>query len=268
MKKDAYYFPHYSNARNDRKVKRLRKELGMEGYGIYFAILEVLRDQTEFKYPIDDIDLLADDMNASEQKVSAVVGNYQLFEIDEDRNLFSPKFNFFLQPYLEKTERARQAARVRWDNSKKDANALQMHSKCKANDMQGKEIKGKERKGKEIKGDNNINTPDGLSDLLTSKLNEFIKYRKEIKKPIKTNRPIQAMINGIGKEFLSEDHLIQCIDVTMNNEWQGVKAEYVKQVNNKASPESEQERQSKKVGISGRGLKTFHETIEGPMREL
>ena len=32
MNKDAFYFPHFSNARNDRKLRRVRKELGIEGY--------------------------------------------------------------------------------------------------------------------------------------------------------------------------------------------------------------------------------------------
>jgi hypothetical protein len=43
LSKDAYYFPHFYNARHDRKIKRLRKDLGIEGYGIFFMLLEVLR---------------------------------------------------------------------------------------------------------------------------------------------------------------------------------------------------------------------------------
>ena len=61
MTKDAFYFPHFSNARNDRKLRRLRKELGIEGYGIYFMVLEVLRDQEGFKYPLEDLDLLSEE---------------------------------------------------------------------------------------------------------------------------------------------------------------------------------------------------------------
>jgi len=109
MEKDAFYFPHFSNARNDRKLRRVRKELGMEGYGIYFAILEVLRDQKDFKYPLEDIDLLAEDFGTSEQKVRAVVTLYKLFEND-DEDFFSIKFNEFLTPYLDAKERKKIAA--------------------------------------------------------------------------------------------------------------------------------------------------------------
>lgn len=99
MEKDAFYFPHFSNARTDRKLRRVRKELGIEGYGIYFMVLEVLREQKGFKYPIDDIDLLADEFQTSEQKVRTVVCNYGLFETDEV-NFFSIKFNKYLEPYI------------------------------------------------------------------------------------------------------------------------------------------------------------------------
>jgi hypothetical protein len=107
MDKDAYYFPHFSNARHDRKLKRVRKELGVEGYGIYFMLLEVLRDQEEFKYPIEDLDLLADEFGTSEQKVRTVICNYQLFQVDERENFFSLKFVKYLQPYLDNKHRNR-----------------------------------------------------------------------------------------------------------------------------------------------------------------
>jgi len=121
MKKDAYWFPHYCNARHDRKIKRLRKELGVEGYGIFFMLLETLRDQTDLKFPLGDTDLLAEEFGTSQQKVDVVLKTYGLFEIDEEEQFFSPKLLLYLQPWFEKTERARQAALKRWHGE--DANA-------------------------------------------------------------------------------------------------------------------------------------------------
>lgn len=40
--KNAFYFEHDYNARNDQKILQLRAEMGWEGYGLYFAILENL----------------------------------------------------------------------------------------------------------------------------------------------------------------------------------------------------------------------------------
>jgi len=120
--KDAYYFPHFCTARNDRKVKRLRKELGVEGYGIFFMLLEILREQTDFKFPTEDIDLLADEFNTSEQKIRTVITNYQLFDFDEDEMFFSPKLLLYLEPYFRMKEQRSLAGKASAEKRKKVTN--------------------------------------------------------------------------------------------------------------------------------------------------
>lgn len=109
MDKDAFYFPHFSNARHDRKIKRVIKELGVEGYGIFFMLLEVLREQLDFKYPLKDIDLLADEFKTSEEKVRVVILKYELFDKDDEEMFFSPKFDEYMKPYLKMKEQRREA---------------------------------------------------------------------------------------------------------------------------------------------------------------
>ena len=121
MKKDAYYFPHYSNSRNDSKLIKLRRVLGIEGYGIYFMLLEVLRDQTEFTFSISGVEDLAYEWHTSKEKIYSVINDFGLFEINE-QSFRSKKLILYLQPYIEKSDRARLAARKRWD-SISDANA-------------------------------------------------------------------------------------------------------------------------------------------------
>jgi uncharacterized protein YdaU (DUF1376 family) len=144
MNKDAFYFPHFTNARRDRKVRRLIKHLGVEGYGIFFMLLEVLREQTDLKFPLSDIDLLADEFGTSEEKVKAVITGYDLFQIDEEEQFFSPRLILYLQPYFERSERARLAAQKRWGDAKAYANALPEHNDSNAS--KGKESKGEESK--------------------------------------------------------------------------------------------------------------------------
>jgi len=43
--KNAYYFSHDSNAKDDPKCVLLIEQLGLEGYGIYWILIEILRDQ-------------------------------------------------------------------------------------------------------------------------------------------------------------------------------------------------------------------------------
>ena len=45
MGKDAYYFSHDSNARNDPKCASLIQQSGMEGYGLYWSLVEMLHEQ-------------------------------------------------------------------------------------------------------------------------------------------------------------------------------------------------------------------------------
>ena len=142
--KDAYYFPHFSNARQDKKLRRVRKELGVEGYGIYFMILETLRDQEDFSYTVDDIDLLADDFGTSEQKIRTVIANYGLFAFSEDGKMFtSERFIQYMQPYLEKRERARAAALKRWGYANADANAYAnaLPEQCKESKVNKSKVK-------------------------------------------------------------------------------------------------------------------------------
>lgn len=179
MKKDAYFFPHYCNARHDRKLKRVIKELGVEGYGIYFMLLEVLREQVDFRYPLEDLDLLADEFGTSEQKIRTVICNYKLFDVDENENFFSIKLVFYLQPYIEKSQRARDAANLRWSNAKLQiehktdanayANAEQMQSDSNADAMQGEYSKGEETKIKENSGRFTPPTLEEISEYIKSK---------------------------------------------------------------------------------------------------
>ena len=115
MEKEAFYFPHFCNARHDRKIRRLRKELGTEGYGIYFMLLETLREQQDLMYPLEDIDLLAEEFGVSEAKVRVAVCNYELFEIDEEKKFFSPKMIVYLEPYFKMKEQRKMAGRASAD---------------------------------------------------------------------------------------------------------------------------------------------------------
>ena len=82
--KDAYYFSHDSNARNDQRLMKVRMQYGMEGYGIYFGLIEILREQHEYALYIDDLSGVSFDLRVDIDKVQDVVLNYNLFQIEGD----------------------------------------------------------------------------------------------------------------------------------------------------------------------------------------
>jgi len=50
---NSFYFTHDYNAANDSKILFLRQQLGMEGYGIYWFIIEQLAQSGGY-LPIKD----------------------------------------------------------------------------------------------------------------------------------------------------------------------------------------------------------------------
>ena len=147
MEKEAFYFPHFCNARHDRKIRRLRKELGTEGYGIYFMLLETLREQQDLMYPLEDLDLLAEEFGVSEAKVRVTICNYELFEVDAEEKFFSPKMLVYLEPYFKMKEQRKLAGKASAEKRLlNDRSTTVQQSK-------GKESKVNEIKEKESKVD-------------------------------------------------------------------------------------------------------------------
>jgi len=90
--KDAYYFPHDSNARNDQRLLGVRMKYGMEGYGIYFGIIEILREQSDYKLGSCQFESIAYDLRVDVKKVEDIVmGEFVLFEWDSEYSEFWSK---------------------------------------------------------------------------------------------------------------------------------------------------------------------------------
>ena len=46
--KDSFWFQHDSNARTDARILELRAEMGWHGYGLWWALVEKLREATDY----------------------------------------------------------------------------------------------------------------------------------------------------------------------------------------------------------------------------
>ncbi len=215
MEKEAFYFPHFCNARHDRKIRRLRKELGTEGYGIYFMLLETLREQQDLMYPLDDLDLLAEEFGVSEAKVRVAICNYGLFEIDEEQKFFSPKMLVYLEPYFKMKEQRKIAGQKSAD--KRRGIEISTTVQQPFNDRSTKESKVKESKEKESKvNENKIYSLDPFRHELFSK---WIKYKKE-KKSSYTESGINQLINEWKDK--TNDELERAINNSISNNYQGI----------------------------------------------
>lgn len=151
MPKDAYYFPHDSNAKDDPKCVLLIEQLGMEGYGIYWMLIETLREQPDYTYPVANIPALGRRYNTTAEKVKTVVCNYGLFTVKDDKIFFSDSLNRRMLVLEEKRAKRSEAGRLgnaaRWKKSQTDRNAITMRSQFIASKV--KKSKEKESIGKE-----------------------------------------------------------------------------------------------------------------------
>lgn len=120
MSKDAFYFSHDSNARNDLKIVRLRRKYGYEGYGLYWCLIEILRDTAEYKLPITDLEDIAFDLNVRHELLLSIVNDFKLFNI-EDNYFCSNRLCYSMQQYNETKGRLSEAGKKgmakRWGNN-------------------------------------------------------------------------------------------------------------------------------------------------------
>lgn len=135
--KDTFWFRHDSNAKDDPKCVLLIDQLGLEGYGIYWVLVEILREQPEYTYPLALLPSLARRYNTTAEKMKAVVCGYGLFEIRDEKIFFSESLLRRMEEYnLLKAKRkaaGEKGNEARWAGRKQIANASQTDRKRIAN---------------------------------------------------------------------------------------------------------------------------------------
>lgn len=124
--KATNYFSHDSNARNDEKLVRLRMKHGAAGYGVYFMILERLREEADY-ISAKDYNMIAFDLRVDAELIKSVVEDFGLFAFTEDgKRFYSESFLNRMQVKDELSKRRSYAATKRWEKSKSNASAMQV----------------------------------------------------------------------------------------------------------------------------------------------
>ncbi|MDX9918243.1 MAG: DUF4373 domain-containing protein [Gudongella sp.] len=163
MKKsnDAFYFPHDCKLADCQDILFLKNDLGMEGYGIFWSLLELLTQQPGYKCPMSLAPILAKRLETEEVKILAVIKNYNLFEFDKNNNFSSVYLNGKMVKVNQIAKKRREAGlasakkRVEIKTIASSASVQQMFNTCSTNAEQVLDkcstIKEKKIKEKEIK---------------------------------------------------------------------------------------------------------------------
>ena len=113
-------------------------KLGAEGYGIFFMLIERLREEEGYKSTID-YNTLAFDLRVDAEKVKQVVEDYDLFKFTEDGKYFySDSFNERMEMMdvraQQRKSKAKKAAEARWNKQSEDtSNAQALPKQCSSN---------------------------------------------------------------------------------------------------------------------------------------
>ena len=193
------YFNHDSVARLDIRVIKLRSKLGYEGYGVFWAVLELLFTE-ENKLCIDDYDSLAFGLQCDSDILRQVIEDFDLFVI-EDNCFYSRRLNNHIEEINNKSNKAKENAYKRWKN----ANAMQSHSErnaSKVNKSISKVNKSIEERivdfKKSIQSIEGINDEDKKAFFLywTEKNKSGSKYRAEMEKTFDISRRLKRWSNN------------------------------------------------------------------------
>lgn len=173
-----HYFPHDSNARNSDKLIRLRMRHKSAGYGVYFMILERLREEPEYM-SVKDYNMIAYDLREDASLIKSVVEDFGLFVFTEDGKYF----------YSESFKRRME---VKDEKSKK-------RSEAGKKGMQKRWNKDSITKAEE--SDNNVITK--VDNSITTKTNQN-KPKESKEKDDKSSSPLSPQGEG-GGDYLSSN---------------------------------------------------------------
>ena len=235
--KDAYFFAHDCNARNDPKILALRSVYGAEGYGVYFMLIEILREQPEYKLSVNKYiwSTLAMQMQVEAKHLEEIITdcctefaeNGSTLLVNDGEYLYSASLLRRMGKVDDISNLRREAARKRWENQpckgadgpdgcRPDANAQQNDAKKR----KAKQSKEKQTKAEESRVDIFAAFAGGDADLLSA-LRGFETMRAKIKKPM-TDDAKRRMLARLVKLAGDRETQIAILHQSEDRCWAGV----------------------------------------------
>lgn len=199
----------------------LIEQLGLEGYGIYWVLIETLRDQPNYKYPVALIPAIARRYNTTTEKMKTVVNGYGFFVVDENE-FFSLSLIERMAKLDDKREKNRiaglKSAQKRLLLNTGSTDVQQTFNECSTHDEPVKESKVNKSRVKE-----NTTLISGYTEnkALIESLNDFIKMRKAIRKPM-TEKAVMMMLNKLEKLADTDETKIAVLDQSTLNCWSDI----------------------------------------------
>lgn len=256
MAKETFWFRHDCDAADDDKTMLLIEQLGMEGYGIYWVLIEKLRTREDYKMPFSVIPSLARRYMTTAEKMKTVITQYGLFEYDEEGFFYSISLINRMQKFNELKEKRAEAGRVgmskRWEQKKlpsveqvfdenitneyqTDNNVITNHNNAitsynEKNRIEKNREEYKEKEEYKYSSKKKFDFKQALIDIGVEE--NVAKDWIEVRKTKKATQTETAFIKIKNQIDLSGATANECITLAVERSWAGFKAEWYKKENN------------------------------------
>lgn len=178
MKNIQPYFSHDSNARNSDELIPVRMKFGAEGYGVYFMLLERLREEGNYT-SIKDYNTIAFDLRVDTSIIKSVIEDFGLFAFTEDGECFyseglNKRMSFMEEKSKKRSEAGRKGAEKRWSQNQNESNAMNEENKNIAKKWQtdSNAIAKPSKKNSKLKNANAIATKKNSNKIKENKNKE------------------------------------------------------------------------------------------------
>ena len=178
MKEKNYYFPHDINAKNDGKMQKLIFEMGSEGYGIYWYLIESMYEN-KGTLELSNIEMYANALRTKCERITNVIQKYNLFN-SNDIEFWSESCRERLGFINKKCEKARKSVKVRWDKYERNTNVI-LYKEKKSKEKNIKEDINKSNTTVSYKSEKSVESPKPLEEYeVETKLQKCICSWKQI----------------------------------------------------------------------------------------
>lgn len=240
MSKETFWFKHDYDAADDDKTMLLIEQLGLEGYGIYWILIEKLRGREDYKMPFAVIPSLARRYMTTPEKMKTVIMQYGLFQYDEEGFFYSVSLIERMKALDELKSKRSIAGRLgnakRWQHDVEETMLLEGNianvSQCDSNAIANHRYKNRidknridiEKEDNKLSSKKKFDFKQALIDIGVeeSVVDDWIAVRKT-KKATQTETAFNKVKNQIDLCYASAN---DCITLAVERSWAGFKAEW------------------------------------------
>ena len=209
--KEAYYFSHDTNARNDEKILCLRADYGITGYGAFWVLIEMMFENQNTQLSHNHVKGIAYSLNMEVELLTNIINScieYGLFVSDGD-NFWSESLRSRKGTYINKREKkveaglkSAEARRLKaLENSKQTSDFTKQDGNlAQTNGNYAKALLEQNSNTSDVMFEQNLNSVPTELNSEPTKSNKL----KEIKvkeKEIFNSSPPKSEISEEGKEY-------------------------------------------------------------------